>query len=267
ALEYARIFDIPVISHCEDLNLSGGGVMHEGLVSTELGLKGWPAAAEEVMVSRDMALAELTGSRLHIAHVSCAGSVQLIRQARERGIRVTAEVTPHHFTLTDEAVRGFDANTKVNPPLRTAEDIRALEEGLRDGTLEVIATDHAPHDLTEKDLEYAQASFGMVGLETALGLALERLYHRGILSLPQLLARLTVHPARVLGLDLGRLAVGAPADVTLFDPERRWQVDVNAFRSKSKNSPFHGWSLRGMALMTIVGGEIAMDRRENPERR
>lgn len=259
ALEYAGMFGMPVISHCEDLNLSGGGVMHEGWVSTELGLKGYPTAAEEVMVSRDLTLAELTGSRLHIAHVSCAGSVHLIRQAKEKGIRVTAEVTPHHFTLTDEAVRGFDPNTKVNPPLRSAEDIRAIEEGLKDGTIEVIATDHAPHDLAEKDLEYAQAAFGMVGLETALGLALDRLYHRGILSLPQLLAKLTLNPARALNLDAGKMTVGAQADVVILDPERHWRVDGNAFRSKGRNSPFHGWQLRGMAMMTIVGGQIVMD--------
>ena len=215
------------------------------------------------MVARDLALAELTGSRLHIAHVSCAGSVRLIRQAKERGVQVTAEVTPHHFTLTDEAVRGFDTRTKVNPPLRSAEDVKAILEGLQDDTIDTIATDHAPHNLADKDLEYTLAAFGIVGLETALGLALERLYHGGILTLPQLLAKMTVQPARALGLDRTILTPNQEADLVIIDPERLWQVDVKAFRSKGRNSPFHGWRLRGQAITTIVGGKIVMSQLEH----
>lgn len=255
ALEYARGFGLLIISHCEDLQLSNSGVMHEGLVSLQLGLWGIPAAAEEVMVFRDLALARLTRGRLHIAHVSTAGSVALIRQAKREGLPVTAETTPHHFTLTDEAVRGFDTNAKMYPPLRQSEDVTAIREGLADGTLDCIATDHAPHSSLEKDVEFELAANGIIGLETALGLTL-RLVQEGILTLSEAIAKLSTAPARILGVAGGSLTPGVAADVTLIDPNRSWQVDVQQFKSKSRNSPFHGWQLPGRAVMTIVGGEI-----------
>lgn len=256
ALEYASMFSIPVISHCEDANLSGKGVMHEGAVSTGLGLKGIPSAAEAVMVARDLLLAELTGGKLHIAHVSAAESIRFIREAKGRGVKVTCEATPHHLSLTDEAVRSFSPNTKVNPPLRSAEDVAAVQEGLKNGTIDAIATDHAPHAVHEKEQEYDRAPFGISGLETALGLAITSLVEPGILSLKEVIARLTITPARVMGLQKGTLSVGADADLTIFDPSRQWTVDVSRFESKGKNSPFHGWTLRGQVVATIVGGRI-----------
>ena len=255
ALEYTRIFDIPVISHCEDINLSKNGVMNEGYHSTLLGMKGTPNAAEEMMVGREIILAELTGARIHIAHVSTKGSVDLIRKAKEKGLKVTGEVTPHHLVLTDEAVRCFDTNTKVNPPLRTKEDVEALREGLKDGTIDVIATDHAPHTLNEKELEYGLAPFGMVGLETALGLVLTELVDKGVIDLPTLIAKMTINPAIILGLKKGCLEVGSEADLTIIDPEKEWVVDSKQFASKSKNTPFNGRQLKGQAVMTIVRGQ------------
>ncbi len=258
ALEYARTFDLPMVLHCEDLDLRADGVMHEGRVSLELGLKGIPAAAEEVIIFRDLTLARLTGSRLHIAHVSTAGSVELIRRAKAAGIPVTAETAPHYFSLTDEAVYGYDTNAKVNPPLRTAADVAAVKEGLKDGTLDAIACDHAPHSTLEKDLEFQAADFGLIGLETSLGLSL-KLVHDGVLSLSQLVARMSTYPARILGIPGGSLAVGAPADLTLIDLNREWQVDAKTFASKSRNCPFHGWTLKGRAVMTVVNGRVVWE--------
>ncbi|MGH8068597.1 MAG: dihydroorotase [Candidatus Entotheonellia bacterium] len=263
ALEYAGMFGLPVISHCEDTNLAAHGVMHEGRVSTELGLRGIPAQAEDIMVARDIALAELTGGRLHIAHVSTAGAVRLVRDAKARGLRVTAEVTPHHLFLTDEAVRGYDSNTKMYPPLRTAADVEVLRQALRDGTIDAIATDHAPHDLAAKEVEFDQAPVGIIGLETSLPLTL-RLTEEGILPLTDAIARLTWGPAQVLGLAKGTLQVGADADVTLIDTQTEYVVDRREFRSKARNSPFHGWTLKGRAVMTIRAGTIVYSRM--PER-
>jgi dihydroorotase len=255
ALEYARTFSLPIISHCEDLDLRGEGVMHEGKVSLNLGLKGIPAAAEEVMVFRDLTLAGLTGARLHIAHVSTAGSVELIRRAKAAGLKVTAETAPHYFTLTDDAVLGFDTHAKVNPPLRTTADVAAIKKGLKDGTLDAIASDHAPHSSLEKEVEFAEAAFGLIGLETSLGLSL-KLVHDKVLTLSQLIAKMSTHPARILGVKGGTLAPGAAADLTLIDLNRKWQVDAGKFASKSRNCPFDGWTLKGKAVMTIVGGRI-----------
>ncbi len=255
ALEYASDLGVPIISHCEDLQLVGQGVMNEGTVSTILGLRGIPPAAEEVMVLRDIALAELTGAALHIAHMSAAGSVRALRDAKARGINVTAETAPHYFTLTDEAVRQYDPNTKMNPPLRTAEDVEAIIAGLRDGTIDAIATDHAPHSAVEKDLEFDYAANGIIGLETALPLSL-KLVHDGHLSLMQVIEKFTIQPAKILGLNRGRLEVGACADLTLIDLQREETIEVRAFRSKSRNSPFQGWALRGFAALTMVAGRI-----------
>jgi dihydroorotase len=263
ALEYAGMFGLPVISHCEDTQLAAHGVMHEGRVSTELGLRGIPAQAEEIMVARDIALAELTGGRLHIAHVSTAGAVRLIRDAKARGLRVTAEVTPHHLSLTHEAVRGYDPNTKMYPPLRAAGDVDALRQALKDGTIDAIATDHAPHDLAAKDVEFDQAPVGIIGLETSLPLTL-RLVHAGVLPLSEAVAKLTWGPSQVLGLAKGTLRVGADADVTLIDTQTEYTVDLREFRSKSRNSPFHGWALKGRAVMTLCGGKVVYAR--GPER-
>jgi dihydroorotase len=255
ALEYARTFGLPIISHCEDLELRGDGVMHEGRVSLELGLIGIPAAAEEVMIFRDLALAQLTGGRLHIAHVSACGSVAIIRQAKAAGLTVTAETAPHYFHLTEEALRGYDTNAKVNPPLRGAADVAAIKDGLRDGTLDAIACDHAPHSTLEKDVEFGAAAFGLIGLETSLGLCLQ-LVHDRVLTISQLVAAMSANPARILGVPGGALTVGAPADLTLIDLNREWTVDARTFASKSRNCPFNGWTLKGQAVMTIVGGKI-----------
>ncbi|MFP3866849.1 MAG: dihydroorotase [Desulfobacteraceae bacterium] len=255
ALEYARTFGMLIISHCEDLHLSGSGAMHEGRVSFEMGLPGIPAAAEEVMVYRDLTLARLTLGRLHIAHVSTAGSVALIRQAKQQGLPVTAETAAHYFSLTHEAVRGFDTNAKMYPPLRQTEDVAAIREGLADGTIDCIASDHAPHSSLEKEVEFALAAKGIIGLETSLGLTL-KLVQDGVISLMAAIERLSTAPARILGIPGGSLAPGGPADVTLIDLKRPWLVDVHKFKSKSRNSPFQGWELPGRALMTMVGGEI-----------
>jgi len=260
AMEYATMFDIPVVPHCEEPTLSQGGVMHEGLVSTQLGLKGIPGIAETVEVVRDLLLAEFTGARLHLCHLSAAESVRALREAKARGVKVTAEVTPHHLALTDEAVWGFSTNTKMNPPLRSAEDQAALREALADGTIDCIATDHAPHALAEKEQEYDLAPFGVTGLETGLGVVLTELYHGKVLTLPQIVERMSVAPARILGLKgRGSLAPGTEADVTLFDPEREWVVEPKGMASKSKNSPFLGWKLKGAPVMTIVGGKVVWE--------
>ena len=255
ALEYAHSMGMPVISHCEDTGLSEGGQMNEGFVSTELGLAGIPSIAEEIMVRRDIAIAEFTGTPVHIAHVSTAGSVRAIREAKKRGIHVTAETAPHYFTLTEEALRGYSTSLKVNPPLRGAGDVEALKKGLRDGTIDAIASDHAPHARTEKDVEFEYASPGIVGLETSLALSL-RLVHGKVLTLSQLAEKMSLNPARILGVPKGTLSAGADADVTVIDIARTWRVDADAFRSKSRNTPFHGWEMKGKAVLTIVGGEI-----------
>jgi dihydroorotase len=256
ALEYARGLGLPVIQHCEDLHLSGGGSMHEGEVSTRIGVKAQPAAAESAMVARDLELCALTGARYHVAHISAVESVRLVREAKRRGLPVTCEVTPHHLTLTDEACAGYDTFTKCNPPLRASADVAALHEALADGTIDAIATDHAPHSPVEKDLEFENAAFGMLGLETALPLSLE-VYRKGLLTPAALVALLTVRPARALGLGGGSLAPGMPADVTVVNPELGWTCEPARFRSKSKNSPFRGRSFRGRAVLTLVAGRIA----------
>jgi len=256
ALEYVKAFNLPVISHCEDKNLAQNGVMHEGFVSTRLGLPGIPAAAEEVMVARDIILAEMTSSRLHIAHVSTAGAVELIRRAKVKGVSVTAEVTPHHFSLTDEEVTSFDTNTKVNPPLRSEVHRQALIEGLKDGTIDVIASDHAPHNWKEKDVEYASAANGIVGLETAVSLTLSELVYTNTLTIHQAIAKLSTNPARILGLKGGALNEGREADVTILDLQKEFIVNPVTFQSKSRNTPFVGKKLRGGAVMTIVGGKV-----------
>ncbi len=256
ALEYCRMFDLPVISHCEDLNLSGSGVMHEGFVSTSLGMSGIPSVAEEIMVARDIKLAEFTKAHLHIAHVSTEGSVELIRQAKKRGIKVTCEATPHHFSLTHEIIRTFDTNAKVNPPLRSKKDVEAIKKGLADGTIDCIATDHAPHSIEEKDVEFDFAPCGMVGLETALGLVVTELIEKKILSWSQAIAKLTINPAKILNLNGGRIKKNFPADITIIHPKTLWVVDPTKFQSKSKNSPFGKKRLRGKVFCTIVGGEV-----------
>jgi dihydroorotase len=256
AFEYCRMFDKPVLAHEEVLELSRGGVMHEGLVSLVLGLTGMPAAAEEVMIGRDIALSEVTGGRLHVMHVSTAGGVAMIREAKRRGARVTAEACPHHFTLTDENLRGFDSNFKMSPPLRTAADVEAIIAGLVDGTIDCIATDHAPHAREKKMLELDRAPFGILGLETAIGLAVTRLIVPGRIGWPRLIEAMSTLPARILGLSRGTLRPGAAADITLIDPDLSWRVDVKQFRSKSVNSPFNGWTLQGRAVATIVGGRV-----------
>lgn len=256
ALEYCRMFDKPILAHEEVLELSHGGVMHEGLVSLVLGLAGMPAAAEEVMIGRDIALTEFTGGRLHVMHVSTAGGVALIRAAKARGARVTAEACPHHFTLTDECLRGFDSNFKMSPPLRTADDVEAILAGLTDGTLDCIATDHAPHAREKKMLELDRAPMGILGLETAVGLSVTRLVNTGRIGWPRLIEAMSTLPARILGVNRGTLRPGAIADITLIDPALTWQVDVQKFASKSANSPFHGWTLTGRAVATIVAGRV-----------
>jgi len=256
ALELLRPLGVPVIQHAEDPNLKGSGVIHEGWISTRIGLKGIPDAAESVMVARDALLAELTGGRVHIAHLSAARSVEIIRKAKARGIAMTGEVTPHHLVLTDEAVSGYDTNTKMNPPLRSTRDREALIEGVVDGTIDCLATDHAPHTDIEKDNDFESAPFGITGLETALGLYLKSLVEPGHLTLPELLLRMTRKPLEVLGRRGGTLEPGEPADVTVFDPDARWTVRVAESASKSRNTPFDGWELPGRILLTIMDGQI-----------
>jgi len=260
ALEYAKMFGLPIISHCEDLDLSKNGVMNEGFISTRMGLKGVPRAAETVMIMRDIELAQLTGSRVHIAHVSTKESVELIRQAKKRKISVTCETCPHYFTLTEEAVLGFNTNAKVNPPLRTKEDLDAVREGLSDGTIDAIATDHAPHAEEEKDVEFDFAASGMVGLETALSLVYTQLVKKGSLNWSQVAEKMSFNPARILGLSgKGSLKAGCDADITVFDPEVDWVVEAKCLESKSKNTPFMGMRLDGAAALVIVGGKIKFE--------
>jgi dihydroorotase len=259
ALEYAQAWDLPVAVHAEETGLSRGGAMNEGTMSTLLGLPGIPNAAEDVMIARDLILAELTGGRLHIQHVSTRGGVELIRAAKARAVRVSAEATPHHFTLTDAAVGSYRTDAKMNPPLRAEADRDAVREGVRDGTLDVIATDHAPHHYDEKEQAFEDAPFGIVGLETALGIALSELVHSGLLALPALVDRMSCAPARALGLPGGSLRPGSPADVTLLDPDLPWTVEPARFLSRSRNTPFGGRTLRGRAVRTVVGGRTAWE--------
>jgi dihydroorotase len=255
AFEYSKTFDVPIISHCEDLLLSEGGVVNEGLMSVTLGLKGIPAEAETIMVYRDISLAELTGGKLHIAHVSTEGSVNLIRVAKKRGVNVTAETCPHYFSITEDAVKGYNSNAKVNPPLRTVRDIEAIKEGLRDGTVDVISTDHAPHHVDEKLREFDMAPFGISGLETALSLSL-KLVQEGILSLNQLVKKMALNPAGILRIDKGTLKLGADADVVIVDQNKEFKVEAERFASKGKNTPFEGWVLRGRPTLTISKGRV-----------
>lgn len=256
AIEYAKMFELPVLDHCQDYTLTADGVMHEGFCSLSLGLRGFPSIAEEIIVSRSCLLAELADWKVHLQHLSTAGSVRILGEARRRGVKVSGEVTPHHLALTDEAVRGFDSNFKMNPPLRSKRDVEALHQGIAEGIIEILASDHAPHCSYEKEVEFDYAPFGIVGLETALGIFLTELVHKQIISLPKLIAMLTVNPARLLGLDRGTLGVGAPADVTVIDPDREWTVNRDEFASLSHNTPFHGWSLRGKAVATVVEGQV-----------
>jgi len=260
ALEYTRMFDLPIIAHEEDEHLANGGVMNEGTTALRLGLRGTPAAAEEVMIARDIALVRLTGGRLHLAHVSTAGAAALVREAKADGLPITAEVTPHHLFLTEEAVEGYGTDAKMAPPLRTRADIDALRAALADGTIDAIATDHAPHHRDEKEVEFECAANGVVGLETALPLAL-RLVAEGVADLPTIVARMTVGPARVLRLPAGTLAAGAAADLTLVDPARRWRVEARSFRSKGRNTPFEGWDVSGRAVAVLVGGRLVHEER------
>ncbi|MDZ7618481.1 MAG: dihydroorotase [Patescibacteria group bacterium] len=260
AFEYCLMFDKPVLNHSEIRELTEQGVMHEGKTSLILGLPGMPAAAEDVMASRDIALAEATGGRFHLMHVSTAGSVDAVRRAKRRGVRVTTEVTPHHFTLTDECLRTFDSNYKMNPPLRDRSDVAACIEGLADGTIDCIATDHAPHAKEKKMQELDRAPFGIVGLETSLGLVVTHLIEPGHLDWPAAIEKMSVNPARILGLNKGTLAIGADADVTIINPSTDWTVDPAEFRSKSTNTPFAGWKLRGRADVVIVGGRVKFRR-------
>ncbi len=256
AMEYARGFDLTVVDHCQDPSLSAGGVMHEGRWSLILGLRGAPAAAEEVDAIRDCVLAEMTGARIHLAHVSTCGAMEAVRRAKAAGLHVTCEVAPHHWTLTDEAVANYDTNTKMNPPLRCDDHVGALHEGLKDGTVDAIATDHAPHHADEKALEFDQAPFGITGLETAIGLAFD-LVHQGIISLERLVELCSTNPARIFGLEgRGSLARSCWADITILDPEFEWTFDVSRSRSKSRNTPFNGRSFKGAAVATIVAGRV-----------
>ena len=255
AVEYARMVGVPVLDHCQDYNLVGNGVAHEGYWSTLLGLPGWPAAGEEAMVMRNILLAELSDHHIHCQHVTTAGSVRLIREARARGVKITGEVCPHHIALTDEAVQNFDTNYKMNPPLRSRADVDALLEGIAEGTLSILCSDHAPHAGFEKEVEFDAAPFGIVGLETELGLFLDLLVHKhGKIDIARLIEMYTVEPARLLKIDAGTLSIGARADVTLIDPELEWTVRVDQFQSASRNSPFDAWKLKGRAVRTIVDG-------------
>lgn len=258
ALEYCSMFNVPVSVHEEDLQLAAGGVMNEGPTSVRLGLRGIPNAAEDVMVARDIALSRLTGGRVHIAHLSTRGAVALVRQAKAEGLPITAEATPHHFSLTEAAVDGYNTNAKMAPPLRLADDVQAVKEGLRDGTIDAIATDHAPHHRDEKEVEFDQAANGIVGLETALSLTLT-LVESGVLSLTEAIRKLTVSPARILGLPYGTLSVGVPADVTIFDPVGIWKVNPTKLRSKSKNTPFGQWEMKGKIVLTMVEGRVVYE--------
>jgi dihydroorotase len=258
ALEYAKYFKLPIISHAEDKKMALDGVMNEGKVSTLLGLPGIPAVAEEIMVFRDIKLAELTGGHIHIAHVSTAGSVELIREAKKKGVRVTAETCPHYFTLTEEEVKGFNTNAKVSPPLRTDDDIQAIKQGLKDGTIDLIATDHAPHHPLEKETTFEDAPSGLIGLETSLSISL-KLVEEGILSLSELIDKMSCAPARIFNLPGGSLKPGEVADITIIDPEFHYTIDPSHFFSKGRNCPFAGWEVKGRAVVTIVGGKVVYE--------
>jgi dihydroorotase len=256
AVEYARMVSLPVLDHCQDYNLVGNGVVNEGYWSTLLGLSGWPAAGEEAIVMRNILLAELCDHHIHCQHISTAGSVRLLGEARARGVKISGEVCPHHIALTDDAIQNFDTNYKVNPPLRSQNDVDALLEGIADGTLSILCSDHAPHADFEKEVEFDAAPFGMIGLETELGLFLDLLVHKHHkIDIARLIQMYTVEPARLLKIDAGTLSIGARADVTLIDPELEWTVNVDQFQSASRNSPFDGWKLKGRAVRTIVGGK------------
>jgi dihydroorotase len=255
ALEYASMYNRPIIQHAQETSMTKGGVMNEGFASTELGLPGMPDIAEDVMVARDIALTSYTGGRYHVAHMSTAGSTRMVRQAKKDGLKITCEVTPHHFTLTDDAVRTYDTNTKMNPPLRSREDVEEIKRGLQDGTIDVIATDHAPHSFDEKQVEYQAAPFGIVGLETAIGLSLTQLVHTGILSLSQIIEKFSVNPRRILGLPAIAVQEGELANLTVFDPIAEWVVRTDEFKSRSKNSPFGGFKLKGRPFGVINNGE------------
>ncbi len=254
ALEYSKMFDLPCIQHSEVLELTQGGSMNEGIVSTELGLKGMPTEAEDIMVHRDICLLPKTGGRLHVAHISSGGSVDLVRQAKAKGLAVTCEVAPHHFTLTHDACRGYDTNAKMSPPLRTESDLDMIKEGMRDGTIDIIATDHAPHDRVDKQVEFSKACFGIVGLETALPLTLKMVDEK-IISLERAIDMLTFQPNQLFKLDKGSLGIGKAADITLFDEKMEYTIDPSQFRSRSKNSPYKGWKVRGKVLRTLVNGK------------
>ena len=256
AMEFAQSLDLPLVEHCEDLHLSAGGDMHEGLQSTRLGLRGIPRSSEDVMVARDLILAEVTGCRYHVAHISSKFAVEMVRFAKARGLPVTAEATPHHFVIADADMLPYDSNYKMKPPLRDREDVQAVMQGLADGTIDAIATDHAPHAGAEKMQEFERCPFGIIGLETALGLALEKLYHSGWVTLTQLVDMFTANPARVMSLPRGSLVVGAVADLTIFSIDREWTYDVNRSPSKSRNTPFHGYKFRGGPVATVVAGEV-----------
>lgn len=258
AFEYCRMFEKPILNHAESLPLTKGGVMHEGKVSMMLGLRGMPAAAEDVMVARDIALAELTGGRLHVMHLSTEGAVQAVRRAKERGVNITAEVTPHHLVLTDESLRTFDSNFKMNPPLRSQKHVEACVEGLRDGTIDVIATDHAPHAIEKKMQAIDQAPFGIIGLETAVPIVVTHLVKKGILTWTQLVEKMATNPVKILGLSKGTLQEGADADITIIDPNEKWTLTADQIRSQSKNSPFLGKELTGRACAVIVGGRLKL---------
>jgi dihydroorotase len=267
ALEYAKDFDLTVVDHCEDKSLSAGGVMHEGRMSLLLGLKGMPALAEDLDAVRDVLLAEATGAKIHIAHISTKGAIEAVRRARAKGLSVTCEVAPHHFSMTDESVEGYDTNTKMSPPLRSREHLEAILEALKDGTIDAIATDHAPHHTDEKNLEFDRAPFGITGLETAVGLAFEKLVHTGTIDLQRLVELFSTNPARIFNLkNRGTLKTGSIADVTILDPDLKWTYRVSETKSKSKNSPFDGWQFTGAAIATIVGGRIVYRRSDNAAR-
>ena len=260
AVQYARQFGLPIMDHCQEASLSSDGVMNEGEWSTRLGLPGWPALAEDLIVARNILLAEETGHPIHCQHISSARSVRLLREARRRGVPITAEVCPHHIALTDGDLKTFDTNFKMNPPLRTQEDIDEIIAGVADGTITILASDHAPHAPYEKEVEFDKAPFGILGLETELPVFLEILLHqRKAVTLPKIIEMLTINPARFLNLDRGTLSIGAPADVTILDPDHAWTYDKNTSPSLSRNTPFHGMKLRGRALSTIVGGKVVWD--------
>lgn len=258
ALEYSRQFKALIISHCEDICLSAGGSMNEGYLSTTLGLKGIPKSAEEAMVERDIMLAKEYDANIHIAHVSTSGSVEIIRRAKEKGVKVTCETAPHYFTLTEGEVESYNTNAKMNPPLRTEEDVKAIVKGLKDGTIDAIATDHAPHLIEEKNVEFGNAAFGIVGFETALPLVLTELVDTGVLGLSKVIEKLTSNPAKILSLKRGSFMTGYPGDATIIDPKKAWTVDIKSFHSKSRNSPYNGWKLKGKAVATIVSGKLVM---------